>query len=207
MTNNKALNPIKVVVVLLLLCGMMTKPWAAEGDDTGGVNLGFTVGAQTFEDAISVCDKHIQQTLGGGTHTCQYRALAGGPYLRIGSQSHSMMLAYRLSADYERTFRYTLTRQVRTVPFSFSSYSIAYQYRDHLAGPFEAFFKIGRHNTKIETDDSIAGVSTGEGAGFLWGIGLVLNEGLILGYEHSAINGDIGNGRAIYLAWEPSLFE
>ena len=207
MTNNKILNLLKAVAVLLLLCGMTARPQAAHEDGTSGVTWGITLGSQTFENVLSICQRHVQQPLFGGSYVCSDRTLAGGPYLRIGSNRHSLMFAYRFSADYERTFTYTLTGQVRTLPFSFRSGSLAYQYRFHPGGTdaFEAFIKAGIHHTTFETDDSVLGEYTGEGAGGLWGAGVILGENFIIGYENADIKGEPGNGIAIYVGFEKSL--
>ena len=206
MTNNKILNLLKVVVVLLLLCGIVARPQAADDDEKGGVTWGLTIGSQTFENVLGICQRHAQQTLGLGGYTCSDRALAGGPYLRIGSNRHSFMFAYRFSAEYERTFTYPIIGQ-RTFPFSFRSGSLAYQYRWRIGGTasFETFLKGGIHHTTFETDDSVLGEYTGEGAGGLWGAGVILGENFIIGYENADIKGEPGNGIAIYLGFEKSL--
>ena len=205
MTNNKISNLIKVVAVFVILCGASARPQAANGGDTGDIAIGFTFGTQLFSGIRKSCEdllepRHIVKAV------CDRAALAGGPHLRIGlAPHHSIIFSYRISGDYEDTKTNTEGAEF-TERYSSSTGSLAYQIRVPL-GEFdtEGFIKAGYHSTDFDVKDTSGDEFTVDRDGVLFGVGVVYNEHLLLGYEYFDAGDRIEGGHVLYLGAEFSL--
>lgn len=200
MTNNKIMNLIKVAAVLLLLCGMVARPQAADSDDIG-IAIGVTFGTQFFSGIENGCEESLSP---GWGYVCDRAALVGSPYLRIeAAPHHSVIFAYRISGEYEQTYMHTSGREIRR-PYSTSTGSLAYEYRAPFGGTGkeEAFIKAGYHFTEADLENPGPGDITHEMDGVLLGVGVVYNETLLAGYEYFDAGEDFDNGHLFYLGVE-----
>lgn len=203
MTNNKIPNLIKVVAIVALLCGLSARPQAA--DDDIGVAIGFTFGMQFLTGVEDSCDAALEP---GWGYVCDRAALVGSPYLRIeAAPQHSAIFAYRISGDYEQTWTHVSGRELRR-PYSFSTSSLAYEYRAPFGGTGkeEAFIKVGYHSTKITGKDARGeGDVTEKRDGPLFGVGIVYDESLLGGYEYFDAGDDFEGAHLLYVGLELGL--
>ena len=201
MLNNNILNKRGVAVALILL-------WAcvANGEDELEVALGVQLGAHGFTNVSHLCKANVR---------CTYKLAAPtlAPYLRLElSPQHSVIAAYRLGFNQkmeETNSTPITTSQVTTffttttpAGFTVRTTSLAYEFRPPLGIPdWEAFLKIGYHNSKLS---AARAEDSGSFGGILLGGGVVQNELLIAGYEYFDA-GDLEHGHYLYLGVEFGL--